>query len=90
MFLLFSSNQSSADIVLFDKGTEIRLNSDYIVKQCGGVTLAECSTCFDIPNYYFYTKTKELISNCGGACWHPTGEQKEICENLCPPNEWRC
>ena len=78
------------ETIIFDGNKEIRLKDNFNVSKCNNLGLAECPNCIDTPNYYFSLETKQLISSCAGACWHPRDKQRQICKTLCPPPEWTC
>ena len=88
--LMFVIDTSSADIIIFEGEREIKLNNSFKITACKNIGLADCENCVDTPNYYFTLETKQLISSCSGACWHPKGKQRKICETLCPPPQWEC
>ena len=90
LFMLLASTSVADEFVIFDGKKEIKLNENYKITTCKNIALANCSNCIDTPNYYFKIKTKQLISRCSGACWHPRGKQREICKTLCPPPQWDC
>ena len=80
----------AGDIVIIEGEREINLREGYLITTCGSIGLAECPSCIDSSSYYFNIETKQLISRCGGACWHPREEQEEVCKTLCPPPQWEC
>ena len=90
LFMFFSFSSIANEIIIFDGAQEIRLKQDYQVTTCDNIGLADCPNYLDTPNYYFNIETKQLISSCSGACWHPKGKQKEICKTLRPPPKWGC
>ena len=88
--MLLVSTSLADELVIYDGEKKIFLNKDYQITTCKTIALADCHNCIDTPNYYFMIETKQLISSCSGACWHPRGKQREICETLCPPPQWDC
>ena len=52
---------------------------------CGEVIYLPCDAAVDGPAYYLRAADGSQISKCGGACWHPHGDQIEVCRTLCPP-----
>jgi hypothetical protein len=90
IFMFLTAECTANEAVIFEKEKEIKLNQNYQVTTCKNIGLAECPNCLDMQKYYFNIETKQLISSCGGACWHPNAEQKEICKSLCPPPKWKC
>jgi len=81
---------AAGDIVIIEGEREINLREGYLITTCGSIGLADCPSCIDSSSYYFNIGTKQLISRCGGACWHPREEQKKVCKTLCPPPQWEC
>lgn len=77
-------------VTIFEADREIKLGSLYKITECHHMGKAECRHCFDRSSYYFELGTKQIISRCGGACWHPREQQKVVCETQCPPPEWNC
>ncbi len=90
LFILLASTSTADGFVIFEGEKKIKLNKNYQITTCKNIALANCPNCIDTPNYYFKIKTKQLISRCSGACWHPQGKQREICKTLCPPPQWDC
>ncbi len=90
ILMLLSTACLANEIVLFEGDRKIKLGNHYRVTTCKNIGFANCTNCMDTPNYYFNIETKQLISSCGGACWHPRGKQREICKTLCPPPKWEC
>jgi hypothetical protein len=57
---------------------------------CEGIGVLDLGAATDGPLYYFNDSSRQLISVCGGACWHPrTESQTAMCANLCPPPQWK-
>lgn len=90
VFMLIASISAADDIVIIEGEREIKLREGYLITTCGTIGLANCPRCIDASSYYYHIETKQLISRCGGACWHPRGKQKEACKTLCPPPQWEC
>jgi hypothetical protein len=60
------------------------------VDRCGDLLFMACDQAVDGPSFYVRVSTGQDISRCGGACWHPRGEQEKACHTMCPPAEWNC
>ena len=57
---------------------------------CKDLVYIDCHSEVDGPAYYLDKTTGERISECGGACMKPSGEQLNVCQTMCPPKEWTC
>lgn len=90
VFLFVSLPAIPAGLLIYEGKREIQLSENFKISKCNNISFASCPTCLDTPSYYFKSETMQIISSCGGACWHPRGDQVRICKTLCPPPEWSC
>lgn len=59
-------------------------------KVCGDIAYFPLESAVDGPSAYVNVRTNEIVSVCGGACWHPRSlVQKDVCRTMCPPPAWR-